>query len=597
MNKLSSFKKWIAAFTAGLISFGIFSLAAYRTYTYEIENHKQKAASEVERVAKNMESVMSNQIYKAKGITAYLLLDPEQNSETFGNYASLLYDDSDKLLRSVSLLKDTTVFFVYPLKGNERVIGVDIAKIDAQRESVLKVKSLKSTVVSAPVNLVQGGRGIVIRIPIIGPRETPKYIGQMSVILDYDKLQSVSNLETLMTTYAVQVVEKANELEPPKVIYSNFEGPIPNSAVYALNLPGIEWHILYAPNKGWQGTSILFAAILILGVSTSFFIAYMIYRQYATTEALNQLVEERTSALVQTNEYLEHTLAEVEEKQAELFLVNDQLEQSLDHLNETQEQLIQSEKFAALGELVAGVAHEINTPLGIGITLATFVDEKHKKLHKQFNAGQLSKAELLEYDEAVSEALEVMVNSLNRSAEIISSFKNVAGEQSALELRQFNVRAYFDDVLQNLKPRLKKTQHEVILTCDPEIVIFHYPGVFSHILTNFIINSLTHGFTTDQAGQITIEFYKLDNSCQLIYSDNGIGISEEHTSKIFDPFYTTKKGQGSTGLGLHIVHNIVTQNLNGKIGLSTAENEGVCFTIEFPLIHPSDVHQESESET
>jgi signal transduction histidine kinase len=301
---------------------------------------------------------------------------------------------------------------------------------------------------------------------------------------------------------------------------------------------------------------------------------------------LNNIIEERTHALIQTNEYLEHTLAEVEEKQAELFLLNDQLEQSLDHLKDTQEQLILSEKFAALGELVAGVAHEINTPLGIGITLATFVADKHHRLVKLFEAGELSKSEMKEYNDAVYEALSAMVSSLNRSAEIITSFKNVAGEQSSLELRQFNVKAYFEDVLQNLKPRIKKTPHEISLICDPEIFIYNYPGVFSHILTNFIINSLVHAFTDDKAGLITIEFYKYENNCQLIYSDNGIGISEQHTSRVFDPFYTTKKGQGSTGLGLHIVHNIVTQNLKGKIGLFTEVGKGVCFTIDFPLIHP-----------
>jgi signal transduction histidine kinase len=256
----------------------------------------------------------------------------------------------------------------------------------------------------------------------------------------------------------------------------------------------------------------------------------------------------------------------------------------LEHLTETQEQLIQSEKFAALGELVAGVAHEINTPLGIGITLATFVEDKHHRITKLFDAGQLSKTELHEYNDSVGEALSVMVNSLNRSAEIIGSFKNVAGEQSALELRDFNVRDYLEDMLQNLKPRLKKTPYEITLICEPNLIIYNYPGLFSHILTNFIVNSLIHGFVGLDSGHITINFYKIDSHYVLTYSDNGHGISSDHIEHIFDPFYTTKKGQGSTGLGLHIVHNIVTQNLNGKISLVTSENKGVTFTIEFPLI-------------
>lgn len=591
MSKMDYTKRMLTTTLVSLVSITIFTFAAFLTYTYEIENHKQKATSEVELVAKDIESVISNQIYKSSGIAAYLIENPYRQLDDFNTFSSILYDENDSILRSVSLLKDTTVFFTFPIKGNEKVIGIDIAKIDAQKESVLKVKYMQVTTIDAPVNLVQGGRGIIIRIPITKKAHTSDYYGQMSVVLDYDKLQETTHLETLMETYDLQVAEKQNNLEPPKIIYNNIEGDIANHATYQLKLPGIEWQLYYAPKNGWNGLSSLLIAIVAIGMATTIIITGLVYKQYKANDALNLLVNERTYALIQTNEYLEQTLAEVEEKQAELFLVNDQLEQSLDHLKDTQEQLIQSEKFAALGELVAGVAHEINTPLGIGITLATFIDDKHKRLLKLFESGQLSKSELQEYNESVSEALSVMVNSLNRSAEIIGSFKNVAGEQSAYELRQFNVRAYFEDVLQNLKPRLKKTTHEVVLVCDPEIVIYHYPGVFSHILTNFIVNSLVHGFPEDKSGQITIEFYKLDQSCQLIYTDNGVGITEQHISKIFDPFYTTKKGQGSTGLGLHIVHNIVTQNLSGKIGVITGENEGVCFTIDFPIIHPADLHR------
>lgn len=571
----------------GLIALGIFSIAAYSTYYYEIENHKTAAASEIELVTKELENLINTQVYKSKGLSSYYIQHPDASLEELHHYSEILFDDSISVLRSATLIKDTTIFFIHPIEGNEKALGADLSKVTGQSEDVLKVKSSLTTVVTGPVDLLQGGKGIIIRIPILSRMDSSKihYLGQMSVVIDYDLLLKASKFNALMDKYSLQLIEN-NGSSIEKIIYSNTDSTFKDSKNYSLNLTNMKWVIKYAPKSGWNGSSTLLNMIVFIGLLTSLFVFLTVNRQLASKNDLNLLVDERTKALIQTNEYLEQTLGEVEEKQAELFILNDQLEHSLEHLESTQEQLIQSEKFAALGELVAGVAHEINTPLGIGITLATFVEDKHVRMSKLFEAGTLSKSDLVEYNDALNEALSVMVSSLNRSAEIISSFKNVAGEQSALELRYFNVREYFEDVIQNLRPKLKKTAHDIHLICDPEMTIYHYPGVFSHILTNFIVNSLTHGFTDQMAGHITIEMYKKEDHAILIYTDDGLGITNQHIAHVFDPFYTTKKGQGNTGLGLHIVHNIVTQNLNGKINLVTAANKGVCFTIEFPLVEP-----------
>ncbi len=584
MIKLFLKNKILMAFLSGLVIFSIFGLAAYSNYSYQIETHKKVASSEIEITGKGIEQLINNQIYRSQGLSAYFMQNPNVTIEELDQFSKLLYNEPQTILKSVALLNNTTIFYSHPSQGNETVLGVDLSTIPAQREAVLRVRDELITIVSGPVDLVQGGRGIIIRMPIVqsNGQSSTLYRGQMSVVLDYHKLLIASKLDNLMKTYDLSLIEKHKNTDS-KVIYSNSDKKIAAASEYNLRLPNIEWAILYSPKRGWSGTSPFFYSILALGFLSSILVAYALFRQFVHTNTLNLLVSERTSALLQTNEYLEETLAEVEEKQAELFILNDELEKSLVHLTQTQEQLIQSEKFAALGELVAGVAHEINTPLGIGITLATFVEEKHHRITKLFEAGQLSKTELHEYNEAVGEALSVMVNSLNRSAEIIGSFKNVAGEQSALELRDFNVRDYLEDMLQNLKPRLKKTPYEITLICEPNLIIYNYPGLFSHILTNFIVNSLIHGFIGLDSGQITINFYKRGSHYVLTYSDNGHGITADHIEHIFDPFYTTKKGQGSTGLGLHIVHNIVTQNLNGKISLVTSENKGVTFTIEFPL--------------
>lgn len=576
---------WIAILS-GLVCFSVFIYAAYRTFSYEIANEKLDVALQIELVAKAMEHSLNLQIYKSKGILSFYALHPDISYDEFKVYADLLYEEPQNNLRSITLMRDTTVFFITPLKGNEIVLGKDLSKIAAQRRDILKVKETEEMIISSPTKLIQGGTGIIIRIPVLNAVGNSKdYLGQMSVVIDSEKFQEETGLSKLFETYQVIITQK-NAGGTSQTIYANVEGPKPHFETYRMQIGNFDWQFSYAPKAGWTPSNNQYFYVLLIGFLTSLVTGILVVRLLGEAGRLSALVNERTSDLIRTNEYLEQTLGEVEEKQAELFLLNDQLEQSLDHLKETQEQLIQSEKFAALGELVAGVAHEINTPLGIGITLATFIQDKHRHLIRAFEANTLSKNELNEYNEAVNEAIDVMVNSLNRSAEIIGSFKNVAGEQSVLELRTFNVKKYFDDVLQNLKPRLKKTHHCIELICDPEIEIYHYPGVFSHILTNFIVNSLTHAFEEGVTGHIQINFQQRGEECTLIYTDDGAGIADEHLPHVFDPFYTTKKGQGSTGLGLHIIYNIVTQNLNGQIQLKTEKNGGVEFKIHFPALHP-----------
>ncbi len=578
----------LIAILSGIVCFSIFTFSAYRTYSFEISNQKHDNAIEIQMVGQTMENLLNLQIYKSKGLLAFYSVHPDISYDDFTLYASLLYGSGQKNLRSVSLLRDTTVFFVSPLKGNEAVLGKDLAQVAGQKDDILKVKQNLEMIITPPIELIQGGKGMIIRIPVMSSSQTsPTYIGQMSVVIDSDQFLTDTGLERLFKRYHIQITQKSDN-QTLQMVYANTEKLASDFETYTMTIGNIDWCLSYAPIGGWKTATHQYLFILMIGFIVSIIVSILVSRLLGETGRLNTLVNERTGDLIRTNDYLEQTLGEVEEKQAELFLLNDQLEQSLDHLKETQEQLIQSEKFAALGELVAGVSHEINTPLGIGITLATFIQDKHEHLVKSFEANTLSRHEVREYNEALDEAIHVMVNSLNRSAEIISSFKNVAGEQSALELRQFNVKKYFEDVLQNLKPRLKKTQHVIELVCDPDLVIYHYPGVFSHILTNFIVNSLVHGFTEDQKGHIGIAFMMKNDHCVLTYTDDGVGIPDEHVSHVFDPFYTTKKGQGSTGLGLHIIYNIVTQNLGGKIQLKTGVDKGVTFTISFTALHPED---------
>ena len=262
---------------------------------------------------------------------------------------------------------------------------------------------------------------------------------------------------------------------------------------------------------------------------------------------------------------------------------NEALEQSLSMLKRTQDHLVQSEKMVALGGLVAGVAHEINTPVGIGVTAASFLEDKTRWIQSICDDGALTRSDMDKYLKIARETSAMILSNLLRAAELIKSFKQVAVDQSGEEQRTFNLKEYLNSVLLSLNPKYKRTGHTITLNCPEDITIMNYPGAFSQIITNLIMNSLIHGFDGIEKGEITMDVYIKDTSLFLTYRDNGRGMSEDHLKKIFDPFFTTKRSHGGTGLGMHIVYNLVTQQLKGKITSTSTPGQGVSFTIKIPM--------------
>lgn len=285
-------------------------------------------------------------------------------------------------------------------------------------------------------------------------------------------------------------------------------------------------------------------------------------------------------ALQRANEDLEDR---VEQRTAELRSANDHLQNSLQQLSETQEQLVQSEKMASLGGLVAGVAHEINTPVGVGVTAISHLQMKVDEYGARYQSGQLTREDFEALLNAATESSKIIHHNLDRAADLIHSFKQVAVDQTSNELREFNLKEYLHEILQSLKPKLKKAAHQVIINCPDDIVMLSQAGALSQAITNLVMNSVIHGFENRQNGNITIDVkYQTDGTIRLDYRDDGKGISAENVKKIFEPFFTTRRGQGGSGLGMHIVFNLVTQNLGGSIECSSIEGEHTNFRIVMP---------------
>ncbi|MGL4205690.1 MAG: ATP-binding protein [Aeromonadaceae bacterium] len=285
--------------------------------------------------------------------------------------------------------------------------------------------------------------------------------------------------------------------------------------------------------------------------------------------------------IIRLNEELE---LKVDKRTRSLKESNEQLAKAYENLKMAQQTLVETEKMASLGSLVAGVAHEINTPVGISVTAASFLQERVKEFHTKLDEKQLSRSYLTELIHTLDESSTLLQNNLRRASDLISSFKQVAVDQSSQAHYRFNVADNLHQVVVSLGHKLKKSQSEVEIHCDPKLSVYSYPGSFAQIYSNLILNSINHGFEgLEQQKKIEIEIVQHENELVIDYRDNGRGIDPVILPRIFDPFVTSKRGQGGSGLGTHIVYNLVVQLMKGRISCDSEPGQGAHFQIRLPI--------------
>ena len=290
-------------------------------------------------------------------------------------------------------------------------------------------------------------------------------------------------------------------------------------------------------------------------------------------------LEEAENALINLNGDLE---IKVYDRTAKLAASNQQLQQSLDDLTLAKDQLVQSEKMASLGQLVAGVAHEVNTPLGICVTSITALKEKVNDLANSVENENLTKSQLTTTLSLLIEYQEIIERSLNKAVELIRGFKSVAVEQHTDPEININLLQHVNDVVNTVKTLFKRKSYSINVTVDENLNLVTYPSAWNQILTNFITNSHIHGFEGRDKGEININFTESNGFLTLIYSDDGNGLADDIKKRIFDPFVTTKRGQGGTGLGMNIVYNLVDAKLGGTVKCLPV-NKGCSFQVKVPI--------------
>ena len=295
--------------------------------------------------------------------------------------------------------------------------------------------------------------------------------------------------------------------------------------------------------------------------------------------SVDLLLRAQSQILVLANEEKNQLLEEIR-------FSEQNLRKTLVQLEQTQDQLIQSKNMAALGQLVAGVAHEINTPIGIALTAISYLAEQTSEFDGTYRQGQMRKSTLEDYITKAQQCAQVVRNNIQRAAVLISSFKQVAVDQTSELKRDFQMREFLTDLLSSLNPEFKHSRHAIVLECPEQIEMYSFPGALAQVVTNLVGNAQKHAFEGEQNGTIRIEGVAKEAEVALVVTDDGKGIPGDILPRIFEPFFTTKRTSGGTGLGLHIVYNMIHERLKGRIAVESKVGEGTRFTITIPRLLP-----------
>jgi PAS domain S-box-containing protein len=286
-------------------------------------------------------------------------------------------------------------------------------------------------------------------------------------------------------------------------------------------------------------------------------------------------------------------IADRKRNEHEMRQAKDAAEAALRNLRETQNSLIEAEKLAALGRLVAGVAHEVNNPVGISLTVASSLERKIAVFAEEVERGELRRSSLNDFVATNRDAASQLVANLNRAAELVQSFKQVAADRNYSDKRIFDLGELTEQVVMSLRPGLRKQNVTLTVDCEPNLTMNSYPGPYGQVLTNLFLNSLAHAFPDGEGGAVDINVRGVNQeNVEILFSDNGCGMSPDVRRKAFDPFFTTRRDQGGTGLGLHIVYNIVTNRLGGRLDLDSGSGEGTRIHIVLPRIAPMELAAE-----
>jgi signal transduction histidine kinase len=494
--------------------------------------------------------------------------------------------------------------FNEPMKGNENAFGLDLAGLPSQLEAVLAARDGGEIVATGRTLLVQDATrhpGFVARAPIYRQnmpldsveQRRAAFIGVVAIVFRVDDLMREVIEPSLLHHMTLHIVDTgdSNSAQPLAAGRDNtlFDSRQPGTRTLTkriaqgqINVAQRRWLVQYNALAGSRYSRNVTPLILIgiAGVVISALIAALLVASGRSRTLAGQLRA--------TLEEQRASLAELEHQKAHVELAHGDLSSVLVTLKQAQANLITSEKLASLGALVAGIAHELNTPIGNSLLTATALADMVNEFEKKYADGGIKRSALEAHMADTRLACDIMASSLSRAADLITSFKQVSVDQTSDQRRRFELGAVVRDTVATYAAQLRRANCHIEVDVSPMLVLDSYPGGLGQVLSNLINNALLHAFEVHGAPKIVISARELEQGqVMLNFTDDGVGMTPKTLHQVFDPFFTTKMGQGGSGLGMNIVYNVVTGMLGGSIGIASTPGNGTSVTIMMPKNAPN----------
>ena len=502
---------------------------------------------------------------------------------------------------------------IVPLAGNERALGFNPLLDPVQGFEAQRAIDTRRLTLAGPFELVQGGFGVVGRYPVFLPdkRGDERFWGLVQVIVRIPDLLAVTSLGQMEAAGYRYTLWRIDPATGERVVFARTsDEPLRAPVDAVIRVPEGRW-ALSVEDSGTGTSALVLAGEGLVALLLSLLVAgatLMLLReplllqreiderravQEEMQRAAGDMTEDATAA---ANDWdalgaWDRLLPDGRVIAVQRMATSDggrlTLHTDVTAVRRANEVLARNDRMASLGRLVAGIAHEINTPIGNALMVATSVQQRIDEMAATVADGALRRSTLDGFLRMVRESDEILVRNLGRAAELIQHFKQVAVDQTSDRRRTFDLATVLDEVVATLMPRLKRSTHTLHLALAPDVAMDSYPGALGQIVTNLIENSLLHAFPERSGGSMRLVARALDEAyVEILYSDDGVGIPTADRSRVFDPFFTTRMGQGGSGLGLSIVLNLVRDLLGGDLDLSAGEPGGTTFRLRLPRVAP-----------
>ncbi|MEW6982637.1 CHASE domain-containing protein [Colwelliaceae bacterium 6471] len=464
--------------------------------------------------------------------------------------------------------KHVIVQYIVPETDNKKVIGFDVYSNPVRRAALDYAIANKTISTSDSISLVQSQKSSPSTLLFLPILKEDKVVGFLTGVLELDLFlrEAIDELDSL--NFSIKLLSDNSQVLyqiSNEIMENESEDRIFSRKVF-FDIGNKRFSLVVEPNTAWINKH-----------KAGFSISYILFCILITILIIYQAL------IITGKHYLIESLSlDQKKKNKKLFNINKELEEALLTLKDAQDRLITQEKLSSLGNLVSGLAHEINTPAGISLTATSYLQEVTEDILKGMNDASIKKSELMKYFANVSETSGLVISNINRISLLVERFKMLSADINSESRTRFSIKEQLTNIVSSMKGEIDKGRHKVSITC-PDIEIESFFNVFTYLFTYLIDNSLEHGFHDINSGNISVDVQIATDKLVINYADNGHGMNEETLALIFEPFFTTKRKDGSVGLGGTIFFNIVSQIFNGTINCQSEIGKGFTISVTIPI--------------